>query len=59
MDWFRYSGIWLTLVFNPCHWRISYCIDPTKAEWPCPSRKEVEVQFLFLTLRIVIDNGDW
>jgi hypothetical protein len=59
MNWFRYSGLWLTLIFNPLHWRIAYCIDPTKAEWPSPSRREVVVQIVMLSFRLVIDNGDW
>ena len=57
MDWLRYSGIWLTLVFNPFHWRIGLIKDMHWA--PSPNRTEVAFQFLFLTLRIVIDNGDW
>lgn len=57
MDWLRYSGIWLTLVFNPFHWRIGLIKDTHWA--PAPNRTEVAFQFLFLTLRIVLDNGDW
>ena len=34
-------------------------IDPNRAEWPSPSRQEVVVQILMLSIRLVIDNGDW
>ena len=59
MNWIKYSGIWITLIVNPLHWRISYCIDPTKSEWPAPGRREVVVQVVMLSFRLVIDNGDW
>ena len=59
MDWIKYSGIWITLIVNPLHWHIAYCINPNKAEWPAPSRREISLQLLMLSVRVVIDNGDW
>jgi hypothetical protein len=59
MEWLKYSGLWITLIFNPFHWRLSYCVDPAKNEWPAPSRREIAVQIFMLTIRLVIDNGDW
>lgn len=56
MDWLRYSGIWLTFIFNPFHWRISTIKDNFL---PGPNRKEVTFQLLFVSVRIVLDNGDW
>ncbi len=58
MDWLRYSGIWLTFIFNPFHWRIGPVeYDQALLDGPC--KKEFSFQFLFLTIRVVIDNGSW
>lgn len=55
MNWLRYSGIWLTLVLNPLHWQWQWL---TKHEtWP--DTTEYSIQFLFLSIRVVLDNGNW
>jgi hypothetical protein len=58
MDWLRYSGIWLTLVLNPLHWRIGK-VDYGLGLLDGPNKKEFAYQVLFLTVRVVLDNGDW
>ena len=58
MNWLRYSGIWITLICNPYHWRISYYRNCDN-EFPGPNRLSRTLQVGFLTVRIVIDNGDW
>jgi hypothetical protein len=59
MDWIKYSGIWVTLICNPFHWQFSYVANETETEWPAPNRKTYILQILMLSVRIVIDNGDW
>jgi hypothetical protein len=57
MNWLRYSGIWVTLVGNPYHWRIGLVKESNV--WDEPNRKEFAGQLAFLTIRIVLDNGKW
>ena len=56
--WLQYSGIWVTLVCNPFHWRIGY-YNNLDNEFPGPNRFSGTLQLAFLTVRLVIDNGDW
>jgi hypothetical protein len=58
MDWLRYSGMWITLVVNPLHWRFSFSFKSDDV-YLSPNLKEISTQLAFLSLRLVIDNGDW
>ena len=58
MNWLRYSGLWLTLVVNPFHWRIGP-VDHGLGWLDGPCKREFSFQLLFLTVRIVLDNGNW
>jgi hypothetical protein len=58
MNWLRYSGIWITFILNPLHWRIG-TVNDTIWDYSTPNRKEMAFQLLFLTIRIVIDDGSW
>lgn len=55
MNWLRYSGIWLTLVLNPFHWQLRWF----ERDEQLPGTTEYSSQFLMLSIRIVVDNGDW
>lgn len=47
--WLYYSGLWITLVCNPFHWRVSYHAEEDTHT----------VQLFMLTIRLVISNGRW
>ena len=60
LKWVRYSGASAIVTVNPLHWRLA----PTarheqNVEWPSPNEHTYRVSWLFLTVRIWIDNGDW
>ena len=59
LDWIRYSGVWITVVVNPLHWRFSIDKNPYEHEWPAPDRYELHIQLLAISLRLVIDSGRW
>jgi hypothetical protein len=58
MNWLRYSGIWITLVGNPYHWRISFS-GQTDLVWAGPDTKEYAIQLVCVSVRVVIDNGQY
>ncbi len=58
MRYLKYSGIWVTLVLNPFHWQFA-CYQNKDNEFPGPNRFSGTLQVAFLTVRLVIDNGDW
>jgi hypothetical protein len=59
MDWLRYSGIWLTLVVNPFHWQFQWFRNEHPWVCPAPNRSEYTAQFLFLSIRLTVDDGAW
>lgn len=57
MNWIRYSGVWVTLIVNPLHWRFrSYMAKPDDLN---PKMWKLDAQLLFINLRVVIDDGSW
>jgi hypothetical protein len=58
-NWVRYSGIWVTLILNPFHWRVAFNKNPYDTEWPAPDRTEIQVQIFMLSIRLVTDTGRW
>ena len=54
MNWLKYSGIFITVSVNPCHWRLGleYGKDELSV-WSC------RVNLLFLGVHVVVDNGQW
>jgi len=58
MNWLRYSGIWVTLICNPYHWQVSFSTQPDPI-WNDLNTKEYVLQFLFVSVRVVIDNGKY
>ena len=60
LKWIKYSGASLAITFNPLHWR--YLPDGGRAftgEWAGPNERSYYVSWLFLTVRIWIDDGSW
>jgi hypothetical protein len=60
LNWVRYSGVSVIITLNPLHWRwIPAAKHEQNIEWPNPNEHTYMAAWLFLTVRIWIDNGDW
>ena len=58
--WFKYSGATVSVTLNPMHWRWLPAARRTQnVEWPSPNEITYMAGWLFLTVRVWIDNGDW
>jgi len=59
-NWLRYSGGCIVLTLNPCHWRLlPWVRDEKTNEWPDERVWAYAVTWLFLTVRVWIDDGSW
>jgi len=59
IDYLKYSGVSVILNLNPFHWSLLPKIrNESNSEWGAPE-KTYSFVFLFLTIRLWIDNGDW
>ena len=53
----RYSGIWVSFVLNPYHWRLVFeFMQPDELN---PKMRGFYFSLLPLTVRIVVDDGTW
>jgi hypothetical protein len=60
IKWLRYSGACVIITFNPLHWQwLPRAQEERNLEWPSPKERTWSVNWLFLTVRLWIDNGDW
>lgn len=63
MKWLRYSGMVISVSVNPLYWKMLpwWKTDSDQLDWAFKSETErtVSFGFLFLTVRIWIDNGQW
>ena len=58
--WLRYSGFSVIIVGNPCHWSpLPWWRREANDGWPSPNERTWSVGWIFLTLRIWIDDGSW
>jgi hypothetical protein len=58
--WIKYSGASVIVTVNPLHWRWTPTARHERnIEWPSPNEHTYMAAWLFLTVRIWIDNGDW
>ena len=61
--WIRYSGASVIVTVNPYHWRWQpYATRHAEGAdgWPLgPNEQTYTVSWLFLTVRVWLDNGDW
>jgi hypothetical protein len=57
MKWLKYSGIFITIVVNPFHWRLG--LDYGKDELCGPQSWTGKLNLLFLGVHVVFDDGDW
>jgi hypothetical protein len=59
-NWLRYSGIAVIVQGNPLHWRlVPWAREERNLEWPVPNEHTWAAGWLFVTVRVWIDNGDW
>lgn len=56
INYLKYSGASVTITINPYHWRYMPMLYKDTTDWNDETHC---FSFLFLTLRIWIDNGDW
>lgn len=57
MKWLKYSGMFITIVVNPFHWRLGMSYG--KDDLCGPNSWTGKVDLLFLGVHVVWDNGDW
>ncbi len=60
IKWLTYSGASVILTVNPAHW----CWVPKAGqvftdEWAGPNERTWSASWLFLTVRLWIDDGSW
>jgi hypothetical protein len=60
MNWLFYSGAAIVLTLNPIHWRlIPWARDEQTNEWPDTKLYAYAFTWLFLTVRVWVDDGRW
>jgi hypothetical protein len=60
MNWLRYSGFCIILQGNPLHWKVlPWFRREFNNEWPSPNERTWCASWMFLTVRVWIDNGEW
>jgi len=62
LHWMRYSGANIMFTVNPLHWRLRpwWRADSDAVDWPLgPDERTWTMGWLFLTIRIWIDDGQW
>jgi len=58
--WLRFSGVTVIAQVNPLHWRLQpWAREELNREWPTPNERTWALGWLFLVVRVWIDNGDW
>ena len=59
-NWLRYSGASVSVTLNPLHWRwIPDAGRVFAGEWAGPHERRYSAGWLFLTVRLWIDDGSW
>lgn len=54
--YFLYSGFNITFKLNPFHWRLAFTFAKTNEVW---EQDTLLIEFLPITIRLWINNGDW
>ena len=57
--WIKYSGTSIILTLNPLHWSLVPRAYKAYNEWAGPNEWTGQVTWLFLTVRVWIDDGSW
>jgi hypothetical protein len=56
MKWLRYSGVWITLIVNPFHWDFRWEVIKDEELGRIDT---LELQFLCINIRVILDDGKW
>ena len=59
ITWLRYSGFCVIIQGNPLYWKLWPWLRREYHEWMGPQEKTWAATWLFLTIRIWIDDGSW
>jgi hypothetical protein len=60
LKWLRYSGASVAVTFNPLHWSwVPRAGHAFADEWAGPNESNYYARFLFVTVRVWIDDGSW
>ena len=60
VKYIKYSGGCIVITLNPWHWRLMpWARDEKSNEWPDERVWAYAVTWLFLTVRVWIDDGNW
>jgi hypothetical protein len=59
LKWIKYSGAAVIFTLNPCWWPLLPRAQKDYNEWAGPNEWSGSVRWLFLTIRVWIDDGSW
>jgi len=59
IKWIKYSGASIAITLNPLHWRYVPQMGRSFVEWAGPNEHSWHAGWLFLTIRVWIDDGSW
>jgi hypothetical protein len=59
INWLKYSGASVSVTLNPYHWSLVPFARSIASEWELPNERNYSVGWLFLTIRVWIDDGTW
>lgn len=57
LNYLKYSGVFITIVLNPLHWRLGYASG--RDEIMGPNSWFCKITLLAVGVNVVVDNGDW
>jgi len=56
LNYLKYSGLNVTIKFNPYHWRLAANYFATNEAW---EQDALVIELFPITVRLWIDNGSW
>jgi hypothetical protein len=56
LNYLKYSGLYVTIKFNPYHWRLAANYLATNEAW---EQDALVIEILPITVRLWIDDGEW
>lgn len=57
--WLRFSGMSVILTVNPMQWSLRPWANRFQDEWSGPRERTISFGWLFLTVRVWINDGSW
>jgi hypothetical protein len=57
LNYFKYSGVWISFALNPYHWRI--WLDFNKPDDMDPGRYTFNIGVGPVAVKVVLDDGSW